>query len=343
MPEITVPYPNFLADTYIMPDEVNANFAALANQALNRYGGTITGNITVAPGITIDGVDISGLSPTGSPSHVQLTLTGTVPNTLHCPNGGVTAQSAAITGALSAASLAASGNLNVGGAAAVTGSLTAGVTTTATLIVQQNPNPVTAWVDLAAAVDARRTHLTVGQGLWNLYAAADTGVSQRTLMQFTRATGACLIPGALTVGSIVGNITGTVTEPGRTVPMGVWTDVPYDAANFGTPTGAWTVPPANVVYKFAVIGKTLFISLNLNTSVISQNTAALTLKLPAGFTAAALVHTVNTNYLGAAWTSGLSVLNPGTNVVSLYQTVGLGPWPANPTTYMTLNMAIPVT
>lgn len=48
----------FVARTPILSGEVNANFALLAN-ALDRTGGTITGNIAVDPGVTIDGVDIS--------------------------------------------------------------------------------------------------------------------------------------------------------------------------------------------------------------------------------------------------------------------------------------------
>lgn len=58
--QITPPY-TFTAGTPILSSQVNANFAMLAD-ALNRTGGTITGNITVAAGITIDGVDISDLS-----------------------------------------------------------------------------------------------------------------------------------------------------------------------------------------------------------------------------------------------------------------------------------------
>jgi hypothetical protein len=39
--------------------EVNQNFTTLSSNALNRTGGTITGNISVDAGVTIDGVDLS--------------------------------------------------------------------------------------------------------------------------------------------------------------------------------------------------------------------------------------------------------------------------------------------
>lgn len=58
--QISPPYV-FTARTPILSSQVNANFAMFAD-ALNRTGGTITGNITVASGITIDGVDISDLA-----------------------------------------------------------------------------------------------------------------------------------------------------------------------------------------------------------------------------------------------------------------------------------------
>lgn len=57
--QITVPFPTFVAGTTIDPDQVNSNFATLATQALNRTGGTITGNVSVDNNITVDGADIS--------------------------------------------------------------------------------------------------------------------------------------------------------------------------------------------------------------------------------------------------------------------------------------------
>jgi hypothetical protein len=44
----------------IKAGDLNTNFSALANSSLNRLsGGTITGNITMSPGVTIDGIDLS--------------------------------------------------------------------------------------------------------------------------------------------------------------------------------------------------------------------------------------------------------------------------------------------
>lgn len=73
--QITPPY-TFTAGTPILSSQVNANFAMFAD-ALNRTGGTITGNITVAAGITIDGVDISDLA---SPSTFEAADGGSAEN-----------------------------------------------------------------------------------------------------------------------------------------------------------------------------------------------------------------------------------------------------------------------
>lgn len=66
----------FTSGTTANPDEVNANFTAVASNALNRAGGTLTGNMTVNAGITIDGIDISGvLGGSGTPTFSSVTTT----------------------------------------------------------------------------------------------------------------------------------------------------------------------------------------------------------------------------------------------------------------------------
>lgn len=57
--QVTVPFPTFTAGTTIDPDQMNSNFSALSLQALNRTGGTVTGNIAASANVTIDGADIS--------------------------------------------------------------------------------------------------------------------------------------------------------------------------------------------------------------------------------------------------------------------------------------------
>lgn len=60
---ISIPY-SFTANTDILSAQVNANFDALLN-ALDKRGDTLTGNLAVSAGVTIDGVDISAVIGTG--------------------------------------------------------------------------------------------------------------------------------------------------------------------------------------------------------------------------------------------------------------------------------------
>ena len=61
--DLSIPYA-FTANTDILSAQVNANFDALLN-ALDKRGDTLTGNLTVASGVTIDGVDISAVIGAG--------------------------------------------------------------------------------------------------------------------------------------------------------------------------------------------------------------------------------------------------------------------------------------
>lgn len=99
--QLTAPY-SFSSGSVISSSQINANFALLQN-ALNRTGGTITGNITASAGVTIDGIDISAtlnqtVLTTSSPTFAALTTTAgaTIGTTL-----GVTGATT-LTGALNA-------------------------------------------------------------------------------------------------------------------------------------------------------------------------------------------------------------------------------------------------
>ncbi len=76
--QISVPN-TFVTGTPALASEVNANFDALESNALNRTGGTITGNIAVDSGVTIDGIDVGGmLGGLGNGSFATLAVSGAV-------------------------------------------------------------------------------------------------------------------------------------------------------------------------------------------------------------------------------------------------------------------------
>lgn len=105
----------FSPNTVISSSQVNANFALFSN-ALNRTGGTITGNITVSAGVTIDGVDLSAwldqsVKIAASPTFAALTIT----------NGATIGTTLAVTGATTL-----TGALNANGAVDIAAGLTIG-------------------------------------------------------------------------------------------------------------------------------------------------------------------------------------------------------------------------
>lgn len=72
-----VAIPNTLsAGAVIRAGDLNTNFTTLGNHALDRLsGGTISGNVTLDPGVTIDGIDIGAtVCTTCAPTFKDLTL-----------------------------------------------------------------------------------------------------------------------------------------------------------------------------------------------------------------------------------------------------------------------------
>lgn len=72
---------SFSPNTRILSADVNFNFTKLADEACRRQGCTLTGNMTVSAGVTIDGVDLSdwldqSVKVAASPTFASLTLTG---------------------------------------------------------------------------------------------------------------------------------------------------------------------------------------------------------------------------------------------------------------------------
>ena len=97
--QISVPN-SFSPGGTIYSTEVNQNFTQLASSALDRTGGTLTGNIAASAGVTIDGVDLSVGIPqtllsktadytvtTADGAHVTVLMSGTYTVTLYTAVG----------------------------------------------------------------------------------------------------------------------------------------------------------------------------------------------------------------------------------------------------------------
>ncbi len=75
--------------------------------------------------------------------------------------------------------------------------------------------------------------------------------------------------------------TGSVSERSRAIPQGVWIPVTYLAANFTAAGATWTVTGAEVVvFKYMLLGLTMFVSWYLETTTLSAAVATLTLRIP---------------------------------------------------------------
>lgn len=78
-----------------------------------------------------------------------------------------------------------------------------------------------------------------------------------------------------------------VIERSRTVPMGEWINVAYNGANFACTSSSWTVDLADqIVFRYMLVGKTMWIQLEINTADIGAACGTLTLAIPGGFSAA---------------------------------------------------------
>jgi hypothetical protein len=91
-----------------------------------------------------------------------------------------------------------------------------------------------------------------------------------------------LIAAAIVFGS-------TISERGRTTPMGEWINVTFSAGNFtGNGSMTWTLASGDqVTFKYTLIGKTMIVSVVLQTTTVggTPNTD-LRIAIPGGFTAA---------------------------------------------------------
>lgn len=126
--QITVPH---TFTTSVPVSQLDNNFSTLGTGALNRSGGTITGNISVDPGVTIDGIDVGGsLGTSGDLDVDSLNLRNTGATALNV-EGGITAGSGSVgivdtTGKIPAISSTYFASLS---GANLTGILSTGLTT----------------------------------------------------------------------------------------------------------------------------------------------------------------------------------------------------------------------
>lgn len=75
--------------------------------------------------------------------------------------------------------------------------------------------------------------------------------------------------------------------------IGVWTTIPYNAADYTASGGAWTVEAADLtVFRYCLIGKTAIVNFAVQATSLAVAGPDLLVRLPAALTAAADTTTV---------------------------------------------------
>src|SRR5262249_26037279 len=151
-------------------------------------------------------------------------------------------------------------------------------------------------------------------------------------------TGAITASGGITsTGAFVQAKTGFF-ERDRNVALGEWTAVSFASGNFTASSGNWTLTSGDqLLFRYMLIGKTLFIKFRLDTTTVSATPTNLRITLPGGFTVAqdgfagGLVYNDN----GAGWNGGGHIYTTsGQTYVELYKS-DLSNWAtATDTTYV---------
>jgi len=123
-------------------------------------------------------------------------------------------------------------------------------------------------------------------------------------------------------------------ERGRTTALGEWINVSYDSANFTASTGTWTVDSGDqVIYRYALVGKVMFLMLRIANTDVSTTGAILRVKIPGGFTQGTgqdLDYAGNVRAVDAGGTPvfGIARIAAGDDKVELYTSPGGGTWTA---------------
>ena len=99
------------------------------------------------------------------------------------------------------------------------------------------------------------------------------------------ASGPITTTGSVTAGSVT--VTGGIVERGRTVPLGEWIAVPYNASDFSASAGTWTVEAADLApFRYTLIGKTMIVNVRLFPTTLSAAANQLRAKIPGGYVSA---------------------------------------------------------
>jgi len=154
---------------------------------------------------------------------------------------------------------------------------------------------------------------------------------QNVAVQRRDDAGTTLLQNLLTVTAL-GDVfvSGVLYEQGRAVPVGHWIDIPYNAGDFTSNTGSWTVPGFQT-FAYMLCGKTMFLSFYAANTSISGTPSQLLVALPVGFTS---VHNIAQSFglmTGGVPGTGWGVaMGGGIPQLALYRDILGTPWTDGP-------------
>jgi Collagen triple helix repeat (20 copies) len=184
----------------------------------------------------------------------------------------------------------------------------------------QKDYPILSFFDTAAAVDSRLMRMWGGGGAIYIDARNDANTAgYGSSTRFSR-------DGDVLVGR-------DLYEKQRVTPMGHWTDVPFNAANYGAQTGTWTIG-SQTRAAYMLIGKTMFLSLYLQNATLSASTASCYFYFPAGITGGSTYQGAPIQYFGAASGTGFGQIGPSGNNITFYRDPSTTPYPAGTYTFI---------
>ena len=153
---------------------------------------------------------------------------------------------------------------------------------------------------------------------------ASPGVPNSSLVQMVayntsfvvNSSGVAALTGSLTVSS-------TISERGRTTPIGEWINVTYAGGNFTASAGSWTVASGDQIgYRYRLTGKTMHLQAVLNnTDVTNAGGALLKLAIPGGFSAHGVVVSLILVKDNGTYKTGQAYAPDTATVVTLYADV----------------------
>jgi len=182
--------------------------------------------------------------------------------------------------------------------------------------VIRSTTPVLNLTDLGSPVNQRGFQIVNFAGDFYIQSVDDTGGSAINTIATNRA------------GNVL--IAGSISERGRTTPLGQWIDVPFSSSNFTSSANSWVVDSGDVIsHSYTLIGKTMYLEFFIFNSTTSVPAAELRITIPGGFTVSktyALAGGIA--FDGTTWTTAYISLTGGNSFVALrVHPTGAVNWP----------------